>query len=88
MYSPVHGCDRALGGRHEWVTSLTEPEGELVVSVGGEQVHLRPAPHLKQVLCYQRAEVPFCRGRAIARQVQVVCQLVVDAWLVDRSELE
>ena len=67
------------------MTSPTKPEGELVVFVGGEQVHLRPAPHLKQALSYQPTEVPLCRVRAILRQV--ICQLV-DAWLVDRPELE
>ena len=68
------------------MTGPTEPEGELVVSMGVKQVHLRPAPYLKPTLCYQRTEQSFCWVLAIPRQV--VRQLVVDAWLVDRPEYE
>ena len=57
-----------------------------MVLVRGEQVHLGPAPHPKQVMCHQWSELPLCRVWLIARQV--VCQLVVDTWSINRLEPE
>ena len=65
---------------------MREPTRELVVQVGGEEVHLGPVPHLEQTLSYQREEVPLCGVWTISQQV--VCQLVVDTWSVNCLETQ
>ena len=47
---------------------------------------LGACPHLKQVLCHQRNEMPLCWIGSTVRQV--VGQLVVDTGSVNRLELE
>ena len=66
------------------MTGPTEPTRELVILVQRENLHLGPAPHLKQMLCNQQTEVPLCQVQTILQQV--VCQLIVDDWSVDRLE--
>ena len=49
---PCPRLGQGIGGHHQWVTSPTEPEEELVVEVSCRQVHLRFAPQLKQLEHY------------------------------------